>query len=1071
MTELVGRVHFNTDLDGRDTPRQAEEIGDRAGRAGADKFGKSFEKGRAKASRESGKNAVSEWSKHGNDSGSAFARSFNSVAGSKFGDGLRKSMSGIADSNRDMFKSMQRDSDGMRVSLDDLGKAFRLSMGEEGGSQLRRTSEDLKAARITADDFAKAFPRLGAGIKKASDSFDSAKPHIRRYFQEFVKGQLLVDDASGRIGQSFKKIDLSYNGRQVVFWTTAIIASLEELATLSSAAGAGVVALGAAAGQGVFGAAALVTAFTQLNKEIDELPPTMRKTASQFQVFKGAAKGLVNVISDPAFQQMDGAFLNLSAAVKGIEPQLASLGTSAGRVFRSFSANIKPGTEAFKELQTFIGRSGEGFEQLSGSAGQFGLALLRSMNGAQPLVEQLYGWIRLLADQFEAFSRSPGLDQWVANASSVFTSFGKLLDAVGRSLNDMVTPDSVVRTKEFLDNLTGFIPNATRLADVAGRLDIFGLLAQALNDFGRALEPLAAPAGKLAEELNRLASEAITGLANSLSLFAKLSAPAIDALNGLVDALPDGTAAASVTALATAFIALRSAQALAGLPQVISGIIAPLGSLAGGSDKAAGAVKRLSGALGKAGLAGAITAGTLSGISAVSDALWSNFRPALNETEQALRESRTALDIYTAGFQQLDMVGDKVMIAKTSFEDLKGALDSLGTAGYVFDPSAQQVIGAVGKMGDAFGSLASKDLPAAQEQFALFANSQNLSNEQMLRLLDNMPVFKEQLLSMVEAQGLTASESDLLSVALGEVGNKLNGSSQQAVANEAVLATLEGRAGTLGVEVDDLANKIRGFGSATLDARSAERDFEAAVDDVTASVQENKTSLDRGTDAGRKNEGALDALARAALDMASATYEQTGSVDDATGAIGRGRSALIEQLKQFGITGKAAEDYADRLGLVPDNVKTLIKMDGYDSASGQLSGIRSQIDSIPSEKYVSIKVGNYTVTPFASGGLSVGGLPVTKLASGSILRGPRMISNNIMAGEAGAEAVVPLQRSLSQVDPSVRPLAAFAQGKLGGMGEQTILNIEQGAIVVVAADDAEETARAVLDAIIEEVSG
>lgn len=45
-------------------------------------------------------------------------------------------------------------------------------------------------------------------------------------------------------------------------------------------------------------------------------------------------------------------------------------------------------------------------------------------------------------------------------------------------------------------------------------------------------------------------------------------------------------------------------------------------------------------------------------------------------------------------------------------------------------------------------------------------------------------------------------------------------------------------------------------------------------------------------------------------------------------------------------------------------------------------------------------------------------------ASGGVLVGPR----RILAGEAGPEAIVPLNRALSQVDPSVRWLSAIAQG-------------------------------------------
>lgn len=51
------------------------------------------------------------------------------------------------------------------------------------------------------------------------------------------------------------------------------------------------------------------------------------------------------------------------------------------------------------------------------------------------------------------------------------------------------------------------------------------------------------------------------------------------------------------------------------------------------------------------------------------------------------------------------------------------------------------------------------------------------------------------------------------------------------------------------------------------------------------------------------------------------------------------------------------------------------------------------------------------------------GAPVT--ATGGVFSG----AQTRVIGEAGPEAVVPLNRPLSQIDPSVRPLAAFAQGK------------------------------------------
>jgi phage-related protein len=78
-----------------------------------------------------------------------------------------------------------------------------------------------------------------------------------------------------------------------------------------------------------------------------------------------------------------------------------------------------------------------------------------------------------------------------------------------------------------------------------------------------------------------------------------------------------------------------------------------------------------------------------------------------------------------------------------------------------------------------------------------------------------------------------------------------------------------------------------------------------------------------------------------------------------------------------------------------------------------------------------------------------------------------------LIGEAGPEAVVPLNRPLSQVDPAVRALSAFAQGKAqmpGGGGDSRTVNIEAGAIAIQSnASDSEIVASKVLDKIIDDV--
>jgi Flp pilus assembly pilin Flp len=75
-------------------------------------------------------------------------------------------------------------------------------------------------------------------------------------------------------------------------------------------------------------------------------------------------------------------------------------------------------------------------------------------------------------------------------------------------------------------------------------------------------------------------------------------------------------------------------------------------------------------------------------------------------------------------------------------------------------------------------------------------------------------------------------------------------------------------------------------------------------------------------------------------------------------------------------------------------------------------------------------------------------LHIPGTATGGVFEGLRGVGVPRTVGEAGPEAVVPLHRPLSQVDPSVRILSAIAQGKVPGMASGGIA----GAGRVVSAD-------------------
>jgi phage-related protein len=116
---------------------------------------------------------------------------------------------------------------------------------------------------------------------------------------------------------------------------------------------------------------------------------------------------------------------------------------------------------------------------------------------------------------------------------------------------------------------------------------------------------------------------------------------------------------------------------------------------------------------------------------------------------------------------------------------------------------------------------------------------------------------------------------------------------------------------------------------------------------------------------------------------------------------------------------------------------------GEQMINSMLQGIKNVWWTVTN--WLSNAVGNIRLT-IPTPRISMPSLPW--MASGGIANGARVVG----IGEAGPEAVVPLNRPLSQVDPSVRWLSAIAQGKApvnadtGGSG--TGVTIAPGAITV-----------------------
>lgn len=135
-----------------------------------------------------------------------------------------------------------------------------------------------------------------------------------------------------------------------------------------------------------------------------------------------------------------------------------------------------------------------------------------------------------------------------------------------------------------------------------------------------------------------------------------------------------------------------------------------------------------------------------------------------------------------------------------------------------------------------------------------------------------------------------------------------------------------------------------------LGAWDAETKLNEAIDDLGKSLDENGRTFDANTEKGRANRDALSETVQAQIEYANSIAETSGSVREGTDALALMRQQLINQLTASGMAKTAAEELINTLGLTPENIETLVTLDGADTAANKLVDIQALIATIDKAK-------------------------------------------------------------------------------------------------------------------------
>lgn len=221
-------------------------------------------------------------------------------------------------------------------------------------------------------------------------------------------------------------------------------------------------------------------------------------------------------------------------------------------------------------------------------------------------------------------------------------------------------------------------------------------------------------------------------------------------------------------------------------------------------------------------------------------------------------------------------------------------------------------------MGDILAQMVSQgDAQTAAEQFADMASKAEALGYSQEDLLSLMPAYQEALIGLADGQydaayavSETTGEVDLQTTALYE-----NMAAQAAAAGEA------------------------------LSLRSAQRNLQAAVDAASAAVKENGKTLDVTTEKGRKNQDALDGIARAGWDLIDSMQANGATQEELQGTMSQTRSRFIDVAQSMGLSKKEARNLADELGLIPKNVDSDVNVH-TGAAQAAMAGVQSVLNEI-----------------------------------------------------------------------------------------------------------------------------
>lgn len=427
---------------------------------------------------------------------------------------------------------------------------------------------------------------------------------------------------------------------------------------------------------------------------------------------------------------------------------------------------------------------------------------------------------------------------------------------------------------------------AKKKSEAIAALDlIMGQTAQTEGQFAREADGAAGSMQIAKAEIENAAAE----IGDALLPIAAKAAGAVGDLAATFGDLPEP--------VQNSILALAGVVAAAGPVMTVGGKLINNAKLIGkGFDKLA------TGAYTAAGSLGPLAAGL--GVGLVALYAWQDGK---NKARQRTEEFTAAIE------QDSGALGENTEALILNRLEQRNQTDDLARAGVSFE----EVTAAIQGNDEARAALADKLRDEGELNFGLAQTLHELATAY------DASINRQETRNEIGAEGATVTDN--LTDSSAVLTDQLSDEEAQAKRlNDAVKA------------LNDATDRLIG---SNLSAEQASLRAEEAHASLTGTLKENGATLDIHSEKGRANREAITSAADAALAHVEALKEQGASTDEVNFFLSTHVERLKETMRQAGLTEDEINSYITTLGLTPDNIATIVQLNGVAEAEEQLNWV------------------------------------------------------------------------------------------------------------------------------------